>query len=96
MIQSNLMPSDDPVLLLETARTQGAVGHRALGRLIRMIDDDLPESEIIDELVKGFIEQRSIARSNKDYAAADAVRKKLNEIGIVLEDKAGETVWRRK
>jgi len=43
-----------------------------------------------------LVEQRNEARRRKDFAAADTIRDKLNEIGIVLEDKPQETIWRRK
>jgi cysteinyl-tRNA synthetase len=43
-----------------------------------------------------LIEQRNAARKRKDFAAADVIRDKLSELGIVLEDKPGETVWRSK
>jgi cysteinyl-tRNA synthetase len=43
-----------------------------------------------------LIEQRNEAREEKDFARADAIRDKLSQIGILLEDKLGETVWRRK
>ncbi len=46
--------------------------------------------------VNVLIEQRSAARSRKDFAAADAVRDKLEGIGIMLEDKPDRTEWRRK
>lgn len=54
------------------------------------------DQAIIDELIQGFIEQRLEARKKKDFAAADAIRAKLDKIGIVLEDKPGETIWRKK
>jgi len=54
------------------------------------------DEQMIDALVKVLIEQRSQARGRKDFAAADAVRDQLAEIGIILEDKPGETIWRRK
>ncbi len=54
------------------------------------------DEEIISKLVEQFIAKRTEAREQKDFAAADAVRDKLDEIGIVLEDKPGETIWRRK
>ncbi|MHC4395395.1 MAG: cysteine--tRNA ligase [Planctomycetota bacterium] len=49
-----------------------------------------------NELVNILIEQRNEARRQKDFAKADAVRNKLDEIGIVLEDKPETTEWRRK
>ncbi|MFO5448579.1 cysteine--tRNA ligase, partial [Klebsiella pneumoniae] len=36
------------------------------------------------------------ARKAKDWAAADAARDRLNEMGIVLEDGPQGTTWRRK
>jgi cysteinyl-tRNA synthetase len=53
-------------------------------------------TETLDKLVKVLIEQRNAARKKKDFAAADALRKKLEEAGVVLEDTPGETVWRFK
>jgi cysteinyl-tRNA synthetase len=52
--------------------------------------------ELLDHLIGVLIEQRNNARKNKDYAASDAIRNKLDELGIVLEDKTGTTGWRRK
>jgi cysteinyl-tRNA synthetase len=54
------------------------------------------DEKLIDYLVGMLIEQRMAARKNKDFAAADSIRKKLDELGIVLEDKPGATTWRRK
>jgi cysteinyl-tRNA synthetase len=52
---------------------------------------------MLDKLVGVVIEQRKAAKQNKDFATADALRKKIEEIGIVLEDKpGGVTGWRMK
>ncbi|MDD5063835.1 MAG: cysteine--tRNA ligase [Phycisphaerae bacterium] len=53
-------------------------------------------TETLDKLVKMLIEQRNAARKKKDFAAADALRKQLEEAGVILEDTPGETVWRFK
>ena len=47
-------------------------------------------------MVNMLIESRAAARKNKDFATGDNIRKKLDELGIVLEDKPGQTTWRRK
>ncbi|ADN76803.1 cysteinyl-tRNA synthetase [Ferrimonas balearica DSM 9799] len=51
-----------------------------------------------DEVAKieGLIKARNDARASKDWAAADAARDELTAMGIVLEDGAGGTSWRRK
>jgi cysteinyl-tRNA synthetase len=71
------------------------------GDCLGIIKDEYPQAagaddELLERLVNVFIEQRSNARERKDFAAADAVRGKLEEIGIVLEDKPDGTEWRRK
>jgi cysteinyl-tRNA synthetase len=42
------------------------------------------------------IAERKTARDNKDWAKADAVRKELDETGILLEDKKEGTSWKVK
>ncbi|MDA8083197.1 MAG: cysteine--tRNA ligase [Nitrospiraceae bacterium] len=42
------------------------------------------------------IDQRQQARANRDWAAADTLRKELDSQGIVLEDKKDGTTWRVK
>ncbi len=71
------------------------------GDCLGIVKDEYPQQgaaddKIIDGLIMSLIEQRNHARSKKDFAAADAVRNRLNDLGIVLEDKPGQTVWRRK
>ena len=46
--------------------------------------------------IEALIKQRLDARQAKDWAAADAARDRLNEMGIVLEDGPQGTTWRRK
>jgi cysteinyl-tRNA synthetase len=52
---------------------------------------------MLDKVVRVLIEERKAAKQKKDFATADALRKKIEEIGIVLEDKPGGiTSWRMK
>ena len=46
--------------------------------------------------IEALIEQRNRARSERDFATADAIRDELTAMGIVLEDADGVTRWRRK
>ncbi|WP_305837814.1 cysteine--tRNA ligase [Photobacterium leiognathi] len=52
-------------------------------------DDDVAE-------IEALIQQRLDARAAKDWAAADEARDKLMAMGIILEDGAQGTTWRRK
>ena len=45
--------------------------------------------------IERLIEARAEARRTKNWAAADAARQQLTAMGIVLEDGAGGTSWRR-
>jgi len=56
----------------------------------------LPVEDLTDPLVNLLIDQRADARTNKDYARADAIRKRLAAIGIILEDSPRRTAWRFK
>jgi cysteinyl-tRNA synthetase len=47
---------------------------------------------IIDDL----IEERNLAKKNKNYEEADRIRKLLLENDILLEDTAEGTIWRKK
>lgn len=51
--------------------------------------------KISEEEVRQLIEERILAKQNKDYAKADQVRDQLKNLGVTIEDKAdGETIWR--
>jgi len=53
--------------------------------------EGLDETEIEDLIV-----QRVAARANKDFAESDRIRDELAEKGVVLEDGADGTTWRRQ
>jgi cysteinyl-tRNA synthetase len=46
-----------------------------------------------DGLMKLLINLRADARANKDFAMGDAIRNRLSEIGITLEDRPDGTEW---
>ena len=52
-------------------------------------DDEVAE-------IEALIKARNDARAAKDWGAADTARDKLTAMGIVLEDGAGGTTWRRQ
>ena len=54
------------------------------------------DSELDDNKIQEAIEERNEARTNKNFALADSIRKELLEKGISLEDKEGKTYWKKK
>ena len=46
--------------------------------------------------IETLIQERNQARAQKDWVTADKMRDQLSAQGIVLEDKDGRTVWRKK
>jgi cysteinyl-tRNA synthetase len=53
------------------------------------------EDEMDAAAIEALIAERSGAKAAKDFARADAIRAELLEAGVVLEDGAAGTRWRR-
>ena len=48
-----------------------------------------------DQEIEALIARRERARAERDWEEADRIRNQLTELGIVLEDGSGGTLWRR-
>jgi len=82
---------------------------RQLGGVLGLLQDD-PErflrggsgssgvaaGELTEEQIDTLIAQRIAARKAKNWAEADQIRDQLVEAGVILEDNAEGTAWRRK
>jgi cysteinyl-tRNA synthetase len=74
-----------------------------LGNILGLLQDD-PQSYlksggssdgISDTEIDTMIQQRMQAKADKNWGEADRIRDALKEQGVELEDKGGETSWRR-
>jgi len=54
------------------------------------VEGDLEAGEI-----EALIERRNVAKANRDFEAADAIRKQLLDAGISIQDGRDGTSWRR-
>jgi cysteinyl-tRNA synthetase len=96
---TNKARADDPGL----AAVLGALLRKLggiLGILQRTADDYLKAGGTADGLsdddIGVLIAQRNAARKAKNFAESDRIRDALKSKGVVLEDAAGGTTWRRE
>jgi cysteinyl-tRNA synthetase len=76
---------------------------KALGGVLGLLQRDPVEflqggtiaSGLDDETINAQISARTAAKKARNFAEADRIRKELLEAGIVLEDSAVGTTWRR-
>ncbi len=77
---------------------RAAAALRASGALLGILQGSAEEwfrGGGADAVVEAAIAERLQARRARDFARADAIRRELAEQGVVLEDKAEGTTWRR-
>jgi cysteinyl-tRNA synthetase len=55
--------------------------------------NDQQLTDAVDVLVRGLLEQRTQARANKDFAAADAIRDQIKAAGIAITDTPNGPEW---
>ncbi|MGO9946731.1 MAG: cysteine--tRNA ligase [Steroidobacteraceae bacterium] len=76
---------------------------RAMGAMLGVLQQDPDKflklsadaSGLTDAQIEALLAARNAARAAKNYAESDRIRAQLNEAGILLDDKAGGTQWRR-
>jgi len=73
---------------------------RRLGGVLGLLQADpeayLQGTDQESEEIERLIGERQAARKRRDWARADQIRAQLKEQGIVLEDGAEGTIWRRE
>jgi cysteinyl-tRNA synthetase len=81
---------------------RGAVALREIAATLGLFRKPVAEkaaggdNALIGKLMELILEVRADARKAKNFAAADKVRNRLAEIGVILEDRQGGTDWSLK
>ena len=86
---SDLAESDLDAARGALASMDEVMGLLSVAREGLEVDDDFASE------IASLIAERKAARADSDFARADAIRDELGERGIVLEDSAGGTRWKR-
>jgi cysteinyl-tRNA synthetase len=73
---------------------------KGLGNILGCLQDEpqaflQSDSGIDAAAVEGLIAKRNQARADKDWGAADAARDALTALGVIIEDSANGTTWRK-
>jgi cysteinyl-tRNA synthetase len=74
---------------------------KALGAIVGLLQRDPvaflqgADADGADADIERKITERAAAKKSRDFALADRIRKELSDAGIILEDSAAGTTWRR-
>ncbi len=78
-------------ILIELGGVLGVLQQTPSEFLTAAVGDETQDDALIEQLIL----ERKQAREDKNWARADEIRDQFNDMGIVLEDKEGKTLWRR-
>jgi cysteinyl-tRNA synthetase len=71
------------------------LGGGVLGIIPDRFDDRGANSGIESELIEILLRIRAQARAEKNWKLADWIREELSSLGIILEDRRNETIWKK-
>jgi cysteinyl-tRNA synthetase len=94
---NTLLNSDQTVgktVLEAIDTTYRELGGDVLGIVRDEIEAGGANAEREEGLIRLLIDLRAEARANRDFAQADAIRDRLKDLGVTLEDRPDGTIWR--
>jgi cysteinyl-tRNA synthetase len=96
-LAAELNRSRSPVLAAQLRALAGLLGllQRDAQSFLQATPENKGEGELSVERIEALIADRILAKKAKDYVASDRIRAELLAAGVVLEDGAGGTAWRR-
>jgi len=64
--------------------------------ILEEVNQNKEAMSAISKLVNDLLEQRKVARDEKNWARADEIRSELNSMGVIVEDSPNGPSWRIK
>ncbi|WP_419815751.1 cysteine--tRNA ligase [Glacieibacterium sp.] len=81
--------------LARMSRLGDVGGMRAAMGMLGLLEPVTPEDAADTATINALVAARRAARAGKDFAESDRIRDELTAMGVVLEDGADGTSWRR-
>ncbi len=106
-MEDDFNTADAIAAIFELVKLSNITADGAGGAYVRYLYDTITElcdvlgiitekkEELLDSEIEDLIEERRLARKEKNYARADAIREELSEKGILLEDTRSGVKWKR-
>ena len=94
-LADDLNTPDAVATMARLSRLDDVGGLRAAMGLMGLLEPAAGPRSAEDARIDALVAARTDARANKDFAESDRLRGVLTAEGIVLEDGAGGTTWRR-
>jgi len=66
------------------------------GRLSEAAPELVARQGLTDAAIEAMVEERSLAKKQRNFGRADAIRRELAEKGVVIEDSKDGVRWKRK
>ncbi|MFQ5786535.1 MAG: cysteine--tRNA ligase [Thermodesulfobacteriota bacterium] len=100
---NNLLNADEEIsegVLSEIDSYYRIYGGNVLGivpeKTVQHDTDGVDAYKMEEDLIKALIDTRNELRATKQWEQADKIRDKLNDLGIIIEDKKEKVSWRKK
>jgi cysteinyl-tRNA synthetase len=65
----------------------------AMAEVLGITSDLKTASPELAARVETLLEERNLARANKDFSRSDSIREQLSQLGVSIEDTANGTTW---
>ncbi len=92
------MPGRQDAVVMEQFR-RGVIVLRELSQILGLFQEPVAkspgaDSRLTNGLIQLLIDLRAECRKAKNFAMADQIRQRLQDLGVLLEDRPGGTGWR--